>query len=438
MCLVSSFTKLVQSLAGVMTRPTFENFLTMTCGWIFCRRRTVTQMILGADAVDGTHHFSTFHRLFAAARWSRDALGLLVFRLIEPWTDGTIYLSGDDTLAHKRGIKMFGTTMHYDPQLSSRKKKVTTWGHNWVVLSVVVRFPLWPQRPFSLPILFRLYLGKSRAHKERRVYYTRPQLLVQMLNILCKHRKTRRFHVLVDSAYGGESVLAHLPENCELTSRAGLKARLVDAPPTPAGPKRPVGRPRRRGKRLPSPVEMLASRARHIMLDIYGRHHQARVCDAVGRFYAVPEREVRVVATEALRGGRGQEAFFSTDTGQTPEEILTNYSWRWSAEVTIHDSKQYLGFEDPQGWTRQAVERTAPMAMLLYSLIVLWFVETGHRSYRAFVAPWYRFQEHPSFRDMLATLRRASVREMFSAWGLSGQGSKKAQQTLENAVTLAI
>jgi hypothetical protein len=150
------------------------------------------------------------------------------------------------------------------------------------------------------------------------------------------------------------------------------------------------------------------------------------------------EREIRVAAGEALRGGRGQEAFFSTDPSHTAEEVLTHYSWQWSAEVTIHDSKHYLGFEDPQGWTRKAVERTAPVAMLLYSLIVLWFAKTGHCFYRASNLPWYRSKAEPSFRDMLITLRRTSVREMFSTWGLSGPGSRKALEALENAVALAV
>ncbi len=55
---------------------------------------------------------------------------------------------------------------------------------------------------------------------------------------------------------------------------------------------------------------------------------------------------------------------------------------RWSIEVAFHSSKTHLGFEEPQGWTRKAVERTAPTAVLLYSLILLWFAHYGQRHYR--------------------------------------------------------
>ena len=132
------------------------------------------------------------------------------------------------------------------------------WGHSWVVLGVVVRFKHWPERAFCLPILFRLYLNKKSAQRDRRKYRTRPELAVEILRIACGHREKRRFHVLADSAYGGQSVLNELPKNCDLTSRLLMNARLYDAPPE----RKPGtnGRPRKRGRLLPTPEAMLAER----------------------------------------------------------------------------------------------------------------------------------------------------------------------------------
>ena len=114
---------------------------------------------------------------------------------------------------------MFGTGMHHDPLLSSRGKAITNWGHSWVVLGVIVELPFRRGHYYCLPILFRLYLNKKSAAKHRRAYRTRPELAVEMLELLCNHRKSRRFHVVADSAYGGQSVLCYLPTNCDLTSR---------------------------------------------------------------------------------------------------------------------------------------------------------------------------------------------------------------------------
>jgi len=434
MNLVSSFAIVLQDLAIGMTAPSFANFVTLLSGLTFAKRRTVTGMLLAAG-VAGRRHHAAFHRFFSAARWSRDALGLAVFRLLEPLCGDAIFLALDDTLARKRGLKMFGTGMHHDPLLSSRSHVVTNWGHSWVVLGVIVRLPLWPERPFCLPILFRLYLNKKRADKERRVYRSKPELAVELLRVVCNHRKNRRFHALADSAYGGRSVLGWLPANCHLTSRLRLDARLYDAPPVrQPGAK---GRPRRCGPQLPTPARMLDERARRVELQIYGRRQRARVCDAVARSFALPALALRVVAVEALAGGRGREAFYTTDVSATAEHVLLWYAMRWSVEVMFHDAKQHLGFEEPQGWTRRAVERTAPLALLMYSLIVRWYGAEGHRHYRPLPRPWYRDKHRESFGDMLATLRRCSLRESISAWAPVGPGSQKIVTLMERILAIA-
>ena len=435
MILVSSFVDVVQQVSLVMTAPTFSSLVTVLTGWVFARRRVVTRMIEAADAVGAKHH-SAFHRIFSAARWSLDDLGLAVFDLITPWIpDGPVSLALDDTLARKRGLKVFGVGMHHDPLLSTRKTAVMNWGHSWVVLGVIVSFPFRPGHYVSLPILFRLYVNKKTAAKKRLRYRTRPELAVEMLAKLCNARENRRFHVVADSAYGGQSVLAHLPENCDLTSRLGLDARLYDPPPV----RKPGtnGRPRKRGQRLLTPRQMLEQRTRRLTLDIYGRRDRSRVADQVARVYALPCRPLRVVAVEPLTGGRRIQAFYSTRHEADAEQVLTWYANRWSIEETFHDAKGHLGFEQPQGWTRHAVERTAPTAMWLYSLIVLWFAAEGHRHYRAPNRPWYRSKSCASFADMLNTLRCESVREQVLSLGLKGRGSKNIMKILFNAVQQA-
>jgi hypothetical protein len=432
--LVPGFVGLLQGLSATMTAPTFASLTTVLTGWVFASRHTVTRMILAAGDV-AEKHFSSYHRLFSAARWSLDALGLAVFDLIQPFLGSVVILGLDDTLARKRGLKMFGTGMHHDPLLSSRGKVITNWGHSWVVLGVIVELPFRRGHYYCLPILFRLYLNKKSAGKHRRAYRTRPELAVEMLKLLCNHRTNQRFHVVADSAYGGQSVLCFLPTNCDLTSRLVKDARLYGArAQRKAGTN---GRPRKRGERLPTPHAMLAGRCRRVTLDIYGRTEEARLADQVAHVHAAPERPLRVVAVEAVKGGRGQEAFYSTCSDATAEQVIVWYAMRWSIEVMNHDSKQHLGFEEPQGWTRRSVERTAPLAMLLYSLIVLWFAREGHRSWRPLICPWYTSKTEPSFADMLSTLRRLSVRQQVLTLALCGPGSRKIQQLLENAVTLA-
>jgi SRSO17 transposase len=435
MTLVPSFTDLLQALSPVMTAPSFNSFLTILAGWVFTRRHTVTGMIQAANAVGSKHH-SSFHRLFAQAAWSLDELGLAVFALLVWLLGEMIILTVDDTLARKRGLKVFGVGMHHDPLLSTRKTAITNWGHSWVVLGVVLKFPFRDNFHFCLPILFRLYISKQTAGRKKLLYRTRPELAVEMLQLLCPRHDNRHFNTVADSAYGGQNVLRNLPANCDLTSRLTLDARLYDAPAPPRN-SRKGGRPRKRGTRLPTPQQMLKGKLRTIKLNIYGRRDTSRVADRVAHVHAVPDRPLRVVAVKPLTGGRTDQVFFSTAHTASAKQVLIWYAMRWSIETMFHDSKGSLGFEEPQGWTRQAVQRTAPTAMLLYSLIVLWFAREGHRYYQPPQRPWYIGKVHASFADMLATLRGQSVESRVSSMGLSGQGSRNVVHMLINAVRLA-
>jgi hypothetical protein len=103
--------------------------------------------------------------------------------------------------------------------------------------------------------------------------------------------------------------------------------------------------------------------------------------------------------------------FYCTRLDWTARQILSAYAARWSIEVTFENGKQLLGFEDPANRKDKAVRRTAPMALVLYSLVVLWFHRAGHRHLQFSDRPWYRRKQEPSFADLLTTLRRASWRE---------------------------
>ena len=210
--LVPSFLDLLQPLSVAMTAPTFDSFVTLLTEWVFARRRTVTGMILAAGAAVGAKHYSAYHRVFAAARWSLDEVGLAVLDLaLRPCGDGAVLLAVDDTLARKRGKRVFGVGMHHDPLISSRRTTVTSWGHCWVVLGVVVRPPCCGGRWFCLPVLFRLYVPKSVATAKRLAYRTKPQLAVEMWPAACGRHAGRRFHAVGDTAYGGKGVLTRLP-----------------------------------------------------------------------------------------------------------------------------------------------------------------------------------------------------------------------------------
>ena len=73
----SSLGGLLAVFRPCFTVPTFHTFVGLVVGLIAqTRRRTVCGMLTGAG-LDRVWHHSRAHRLFANARWSSDALGLV-------------------------------------------------------------------------------------------------------------------------------------------------------------------------------------------------------------------------------------------------------------------------------------------------------------------------------------------------------------------------
>jgi len=440
--LIPGFVSLLEEFREVFNAQSFPIFVELMTGWVLSHRhRYVTDLIVSSGSV-GTRHFSNYHRFFSQYAWSLDVLSkhllLLLVRVFTP--TGVIELAIDDTLARKRGLMVYGTGMHHDPLMSSKAKTITNWGHDWVVLCLVIRLPLWaPTKVFSLPFCFRLYRNRQGATKGKKKtpkqdprqsrraakqqkrqkarignkapHRTRPELAVEMLQIVAGWLPDRQFIVTGDSAYGGGSVLQKLAENIDLISHVHPKGGLYDPAPKPKPGEKRRGPQRKKGKRLPSMEQWANDRTkwRTLKFDEYGFHATVKVKVIKALYYkAGKDRLLTIVLVRDTLGKRPDQMFYCTNLQWDVRRILSCYARRWSIEVTFHDCKQLLGFEDPANRKEKAVRRTAPMAMVLYSLIVVWFEREGHRHVEFPERPWYRRKEEPSFGDMLTTLRRLS------------------------------
>ena len=236
--------------------------------------------------------------------------------------------------------------------------------------------------------------------------------------------------VVCDSAYAARVTLEARPANVHVISRLRMDAALWTSPP----PRRPgqKGRPRRRGRRLPTP-QTTARQCRKwhsLTVAIYGRTVTTQAFSFTALWYtALPSQPVRIVVVRDPSGRRTDEAFFCTDVTVMPTGILEAFARRWTIEVTFHDSKQFLGLANPQSQTEQAVRRTAPMAFVVYDLVLLWYADQVQRgtSLSWVVRPWYRQKSTPSFLDMLTTLRQTSWQRHISS---PSSGARATQNSL--------
>ena len=467
--LTETFMTLLAEFAPVFTAPSFQTFQLLMTGWIMSvRHRYVTDLIVSSDSV-GHGHFSDYHRFFSQAAWDINKLWKCLARLVVNvffGPDAMILLAADDTLCRKRGLTLFGAGMHHDPLISSRAMKLVSWGHDWVILSIVVVHPWWaPTKVFALPICARLYRNrqgltkgqqkdkqqsraskrtkpktrksskkskrtskkgkqaaarqKGKAKKARKTadsgHRTRPELLREMLALVASWFPDREFLLVVDSLYSGESVLRYLPENMDLIGPVHPNAALY-APATQRA-KRGRGGPRKKGERLSSRDAWAADRApwEELSFDQFGLHGTLEVKTRTGLYYkAGKDRLLKFVLSRDTSGDRPTRIHYCTHLEWEPREILSYFSRRWASEVLHFDAKQHLGLEDPANRTPLAVERTAPMALFLYSLTVVWYAQHGHPHLKFPNRPWYKRKREPSFADMLTTLRRVTWEDEFS------------------------
>lgn len=453
------------------TKPAFALFCGLMTGWVLSvRQRFITDLIYSSDNLQNGH-WSRFHRFFSKDAWCLDELCITLARvLIATFVpEGTlIFLALDDTLCHKRGLNLFGAGMHHDACLSSKGLKIVSWGHDWVVLCLVIVCPFWaPTKIFALPIGFRLYRnrqGNAKAKKRQDTgsrpsqagaktnskkghkkttskrknkacvdqvphgvvpHRTRPELGLELIRLFANAFPNLQFLVTADSLYGGHSVLAELPSNVHYISRVHAKGVLYEPAPTPTSGQR--GRKRRKGARLSSMTDWANDATPWTKLDFdqYGLHANLSVKTRQGLYYtAGKERLLDFVLVRDDSGKRPLSIFYATVLDWTPRQILAAYASRWSIEVAFENGKQLLGFEDPANRLPKAVERTAPMAMILLSLITLWFHQQGHRHVQFPFRPWYKKKKEPSFADMLSTLRRLSWTEYLLGAAANGDQLK--------------
>lgn len=409
--IVVSFATLLQSFSHCFTRPSFDSFVTLMSGWVLnLRRHTITETVRAAGAV-GTKHISSFHRFFSKARWATDALGLVLVLALDARLDqdAPIVAPVDDTLGRHTGKEIAAASMHRDPLLSTGRRLFFHWGHVWVVLSI--NLPMFG-KTWALPVLFRLYRSKKRCKTDRKPYRKTTELARELIEVLAKTLPHRRIIVLGDAAYTNSSLIKKRPNNVTLIGRSRLDAALYA--PAPKRRKGQMGRPRVRGAKLQAPGVQAGdkkARWRRTEVTVYGKTVLVRVLVIDALWYVAAGSElIRLVVVRDFPGHERDDVFVSTDATLSAKAIVERFSERWPLEHTFHESKGKLGFEDPQNRTERAVERTAPMALWAYTLVVLWYVETGQflRAARIPVDPWYDRKTAPAFSDMLATLRRAS------------------------------
>jgi hypothetical protein len=407
---------IVMAFSIAFTEPTFQRFLVLSAGGILTSgRRTITRVLWTmGELAEG--HFTDYHRVFSRAPWSLWKLGRVLARLlVELVPDEWVVVAIDETVAGHKGKKVYGKGCHHDAVRSTHSHVAWKWGHKWVVLAIVVRFPF-ARRPWALPVLCALYRPEELNKAEGRRHKTPAELARGLMAALLHWFPERKFVFLGDGGYASHALASFCHRHrkrAALVSRFHGDAALYDPPPKK---KTGRGRPPVKGRKRQSPEKVVAgtslSKTKTTVVDWYGcTEREVKLVSGQGQWYRAAQGLVPVewVFVRDVTGTRRDEYFFCTQPGLfQPKRIVSLYTQRWTIEVTFQEVREHLGFETPRQRVANSVLRMAPCLLGLFSVVSLIYhvhrhrkttePELGHR-------PGYEKAE-PTFSDALSEVRR--------------------------------
>jgi hypothetical protein len=424
--LPASLAALLGALRPCFTRPSFTTFCGLAVGLAGqVRRRTVAGMLLGAG-LSRTWPHDRAHYFFTRARWDAGELGLAVARLavallVPP--GAPLEVAVDESLFRRAGRKVYGAGWQHDAASPSSRK--IGYGTCFVACGIIVHLPFCT-RPVCLPVLARLMLpGKKKAGG------TRVSLAVALVTLLAGAFPGRVIHVVADGAYHGPA-LKDLPRAVTWTTRLPVNAVLYALAP-PKVPGTP-GRPALKGARLGTAADLAAAAAwARAAVPAYGGAKDTALADITCLWYGCTgTRTVRVIL--ARRDGCPLLALVTTDLTASPAALVTRYAARWSIEQAFSDARNILGAGEARNRTRRAVQRTVPFALLISSVVIIWYARHGHRpaliTARRAAQPWYTAKHEPAFEDMLTQLRRTLITARISAGSAAQPTPEQTQAVL--------
>jgi len=419
---------LLRALAPAFTEPTFRRFVTLLLAAVLTvGRRTVANLLRTLRGLAPGHRTS-YQRVLSQARWSGLRLACLLTRLLlrTLLPVGTVTLVGDDTVDGHKGKCVYGKARHRDPIRSTHSYTAWRYGHKWVVLAVLVRFPF-AARPWALPVLVDLYRSAEEDRRRRRPHRTPAHLLCRLVRLLLLWFPERSFLLVADGNYGTHAVARFAWRHrarLTLISKFPRDANLYEPPP----PYRGKGRPRVKGVALPKPHEVVATaQRRRLHVAWYGGGtRRVEVVSGTGHWYKsgaglVP---VRWVFVHDHSGTHRDEYFFTTDPALKPATIIEGYTGRWNLETTFQELRAHLGLETTRGWCPKTVLRAAPCLFGLYTVVALWYQALPVAERTGGIA--WPGKAVVTFSDALSAVRR----RLWSEWVFPQAGSGAAVQKL--------
>ncbi len=411
----------------LFSKSVFHRASVLVVGALLCVRVRTVAAALRVVGLNQQQRFEAYHRVLNRATWSaRQAgsvlLGLLVACFADQHQHEPLVFGLDDTIERRRGKKIKAKGIYRDPVRSSRGHFVKASGLRWLSLMLLTDIS-WAGRVWALPFLTVLCPSQryddQQGHRHKKLTDHARQALLQLRRWL----PGRPLVVVADSSFSAIEFLASVRDYVTFVTRLRLDAALYEpAPPRRVGQ---LGRPRKKGERLPTLCQRLSDPTtrwqRLVVRHWYGRQaYTVEVATGTAVWYhsGMPVVPLRWVLVRDPSGRLKAKAFLCTDQASEPLLILSWFVRRWSLEVTFEEARRHLGLETQRQWSDLAIMRTTPVLLGLFSLVAL-MADRLQRE-RGLVhrrSAWYN-KTLPTFSDALAAVRLVLWRQMH--FSLSG------------------
>ena len=411
---------LLTPFAPLFTKPVWGHVQVLLAGALLCRGSRTVAAVLRILGLDQERRFEKYHRVLSRARWSglqgaKILLGLLISLLKPGWP---VLVGIDETVERRSGGQIKAKGCYRDAVRSTKKQVVKCYGLKWISLMVLVPLP-WTDRVWALPFLTVLAPSKRANEAAGRRHKTVVDWTAQLIKLVSRWL-ARTWVLIGDGAYA----CVHLAGQCSgaavkvtLISRLRLDAGLYAFPNSPPPGRR--GPKPKKGKKLLTLAQRVGEAlayGKEIKVRWYGgQRKRLRILSAVCLGYTpgYPPVAIRWVLVVDPSAPKRAEAFFSTDVDLKAEQIIDWFVLRWNVEVTFEESRRHLGVESQRQWSDQAIARTTPALLGLFS-IACWIAYhlTQGSPLCAKGSAWYR-KTNATFSDVLALVRRAIWAEKY-------------------------
>jgi hypothetical protein len=377
-------------------------------------KRTVTAALRVMGLAD-QEDFAKYHHVLNRAVWSALSVGQMLLRVLLDYLDdgeGVLVFGIDETIERRWGKRIRARGIYRDPVRSSHSHFVKTSGLRWVSLMWLVSIP-WVQRVWALPILTALAPSARYYQQRERPAKKLTDWARQLILPLRRWLPDRRLVIVTDRSYAALDLLhacQTLVNPVTLITRLRLDAALyASAPPRRSGQ---IGRPRRKGERLP-PLRQRLADPETVWTQVTVRWYNGtqRTFDiatdtAVWYHTGKAPVPIRWVLIRDPLGQFDPQALLCTDPTVAPVQLIEWFVRRWQMEVTFQEARAHLGVETQRQWSDLAIARTTPALLGLFSWVTL-AAHVLHPDHAIPVrrAAWYP-KPLPTFSDAIALVRR--------------------------------